>query len=206
MWLALSKSVTLTWRHIFVCITGLGGARECVCVFLRMCVLCLCTGETLTRNTGCCYACCDVKLLRSPLVNMPLQASKLYLSSKFAETSLIFWKPRLCLIEIRWKQTVTDPAVLSMITICLTFIISAGGRGCGATEEQIASERCLSSSLYKLQKCIYRVILEIKVSYSESQDFVYLKSNKTPEPRKNSFLRKSTFILKWAVATSDWFR
>ena len=54
-----------------------------------------------------------------------------------------------------------------------TFIISAGGRG-GAAEEQIASERCLSSSLYKLHKCIYRVILEIKVSYSESQDFVYI--------------------------------
>ena len=31
------------------------------------------------------------------------------------------------------------------------------------------------------------MILEIKVSYSESQDFVYLKSNKTPEPRKTIF-------------------
>ena len=62
----------------------------------------------------------------------------------------------------------------------------------------------LSSSLHKFP-CIYREILEIKVSYSESQDLVYLKSNETPEPRKTRFLRKSTFIFKWAVATSDWF-
>ena len=44
--------------------------------------------------------------------------------------------------------------------------------GGGAAEEQIASERCLSSSLYKLHKCIYRVILEIKVSYTESHKVI----------------------------------
>ena len=50
----------------------------------------------------------------------------------------------------------------------------SGGRGSGAVEQQ-SGQGEQSSSLYKLQKCIYRVILKIQVSYSESQDFVYLK-------------------------------
>lgn len=69
--------------------------NDCVCAFVYffafVCIVFVSRGKH-TRETPAVVmpAACDVKLLRFPLVIIPLQASKLYLSSEFAETSLIF--------------------------------------------------------------------------------------------------------------------
>ena len=198
-------------ENISVWINGLGEARECVCtcvcvgVFLRLCVLCLFPGVNTHKKH---------RLLLCLLWRQVTPFS----ACNYAVTSFIvvfiIW---ICRNKFNILKAKTLFILNQMKTNCngpCRFIYDyytpkihniRGREGGGAEEQQSATERCLSSSLYKLQKCIYRVMLAIKVSYSESQYFVYLKSNRTPEPRKTSFLHKSTFILKWAVANSDWF-
>lgn len=78
---------------------------------------------------------------------MPLQASKLYLSSEFGNKSFIFWKPRLCLFNI--KQTPKRPKI-KMLTYIQFYLDMS----------------CCNIRLILIEHSTYSVTLDNRIWYS----------------------------------------